>query len=72
MRVVSETGGYKSATVAMKHAMEDYPLPYPEELQFLIIDSHSNTPHGTEQENGTTMLLRLFIPLHPVFRPVLG
>lgn len=36
-----KTGNYKSATIAMVHAMEDFPgSPYQEELQFLIIDSH--------------------------------
>ena len=40
-RLYHKTGNYKSATIAMKHAMEDYPgSPYQEELQFLIIDSH--------------------------------
>ena len=36
-----KTGNYKSATIAMEHAMEDFPgSPYQEELQFLILDSH--------------------------------
>ena len=40
-RLYHKTGNYKSATIAMAHAMEDYPgSPYQEELQFLIIDSH--------------------------------
>ncbi|MEE2919064.1 MAG: outer membrane protein assembly factor BamD [Bacteroidota bacterium] len=40
-KLYHKTGNFKSATIAMKHAMEDYPgSPYQEELQFLIIDSH--------------------------------
>ena len=40
-RLYHKTGNYKSATIAMAHAIEDYPgSPYQEELQFLIIDSH--------------------------------
>ena len=40
-RLYHRTGNYKSATIAMAHAIEDYPgSPYQEELQFLIIDSH--------------------------------
>ena len=40
-RIYHKTGNYKSATIAMAHAIEDYPgSPYQEELQFLIIDSH--------------------------------
>ena len=40
-RLYHKTGNYKSATIAMKNAMEDYPgSPYQEKLQFLIIDSH--------------------------------
>lgn len=40
-RLYHKTGNFKSATLAMGHAMEDYPgSPYQEELQFLIIDSH--------------------------------
>ena len=36
-----KTGNYKSATIAMEHAMKDYPgSPFQEELQFLIIDCH--------------------------------
>ena len=40
-RLYHKTGNYKSATIAMAHAMEDYPgSPYQEELQYLIIDCH--------------------------------
>jgi outer membrane protein assembly factor BamD len=40
-RLYHKTGNYKSATIAMEHAMEDFPgSPYKEELQFLIIDCH--------------------------------
>ena len=40
-RLYHKTGNYKSATIAMEHAMEDYPgSPFQEELQFLIIDCH--------------------------------
>ena len=40
-RLYHKTGNYKSATIAMAHAMEDYPgSPYQEELQYLIIDSY--------------------------------
>ena len=40
-RLYHKTGNYKSATIAMANAIEDYPgSPYQEELQFLIIDSH--------------------------------
>ena len=40
-RLYHKTGNYKSATIAMDHAIEDFPgSPYQEELQFLIIDSH--------------------------------
>ena len=40
-RLYHKTGNYKSATIAMAHAIEDYPgSPYQEELQYLIIDSH--------------------------------
>ena len=36
-----KTGNYKSATLAMEHAIKDFPgSPYQEDLQFLIIDSH--------------------------------
>ena len=40
-RLYHKTGNYKSGTIAMAHAMEDYPgSPYQEELQYLIIDCH--------------------------------
>ena len=40
-RLYHKTGNYKSATIAMEHAMEDYPgSPFQEELQFLIIHCH--------------------------------
>ncbi len=40
-RLYHKTGNYKSATISMANAIEDYPgSPYQEELQFLIIDSH--------------------------------
>jgi len=40
-RLYHKTGNYESATIAMQHALEDYPgSPFTEELYFLIIDSH--------------------------------
>ena len=40
-RLYHKTGNFKSATIAMEHAMADYPgSRYQEELQFLIIDCH--------------------------------
>ena len=40
-RIYHTTGNFKSATIAMEHAMADYPgSAFQEELQFLIIDSH--------------------------------
>ncbi|MEY3010501.1 MAG: outer membrane protein assembly factor BamD precursor [Bacteroidota bacterium] len=40
-KLYHKTGNYESATLAMKHAIDDYPgSPYTEELYYLIIDSH--------------------------------
>lgn len=40
-RIYHTTGNFKSATIAMEHAMVDFPgSAFQEELQFLIIDSH--------------------------------
>ena len=40
-RLYHKTGNFKSATIAMEHAIKDYPgSPYQEDLQFLIIDCH--------------------------------
>ena len=40
-RIYHTTGNFKSATIAMEHAVADYPgSAFQEELQFLIIDSH--------------------------------
>ena len=72
-RLYHKTGNYKSATIAMAHAMEDYPgSPYQEELQFLIIDSHHQIRRAEHQPQEVGAIQRCYSSFSYLWLPFSG
>ena len=70
--IYHKIGHYKSATIAMKNALKDFPdSPYREELQFLILDSYyqyavqSTNRRKLERFNDATLAFHTFASRFP-------
>ena len=70
--IFHKIGQYKSATIAMKNAMKDYPdSPYREEMHFLILDSYyqyalqSTNRRKIERFNDATAAFHTFASRYP-------